>query len=635
VTDNPEPFVAGSYDLRGGSPEERRARLAQTLGAADSMVEGPLAVAVRGAATATASERLCVLEGALYNLDEIAAAAGLPHSEGNPAAVLAAAHDRLGERLVELLRGDFALLLWDGRTRRGLIARDQVGGRGLVWHAEGGRLLFASETHQLLALLGRTPRPDPVAIAHWLTVSGLPTDRTLYDGIRRLRAGHLLRLEDGRFDVKRYWLPHYRSPLRAPRAELAERLREAVELAVARRTGPGTGTGVMLSGGLDSATVAAAAAMLPEQVRPARAYSATFPRHPTIDESELIARLCEAFGLAGSRAVVRGGSVLAGALPYLERWRLPPVSPNLFFWGPLLERAAADGTHVMLDGEGGDELFGLSPALIADRVRRGRLFAARRLVYRFPGANGRPSKSSVRRVFREHGVKAATPLAVHRAVRRLRGPRRYALDWLTDASARAYAETDDVSAWKRYRGPRWWAYLVDITTSGMGPGLLYDHSRRRAAMAGIQPRHPLMDVDVIELVLQLPPELAYDPRHSRPLLREAMAGLMPDEVRLRPTKSTFDALFHECLAGPDLPILRELLGDPRAEVGAYVDLGMVHRRLLEPAPPAQPAALMEWALYCWRLVTAELWLRSAADPAFAGALHERLPRPDYDLAVVR
>ena len=630
MTPGAEPFIAGVLDPHGGSALARRAEVAEAVGA-EAVGDGPLAVAVRGAAVSTAG-RLCVLDGAVYNLDEVAQAAGI-RPNGAPAAVLAAAHARLGEELPGLLRGDFALVLWDPEAGRGLVARDQLGGRGLVWHADGGRLLFASETRHLLALLGRTPEPDPAALAHWLAVSGMPGDRSLHAGVRRLRAGHLLRLEGGRFEVHRYWTPRYRSPLRAPRAELAERLRTEVERAVARRARPGEASAVMLSGGLDSATVAAVGARLPADARPARAYSATFPRHPTIDEAELIGRLSSRFGLASSRAVVRGGSVLAGALPYVERWRVPPVSPNLFFWGPLLERAAADGTAVMLDGEGGDELFGLSPALIADRLRRGRLLAARGLVYRIPGANGRPTKGSVRRIFREHGLKAATPLPMHRAVRRLRGARTYALDWLSDATAQAYVESDDLAGWKRYRGPRWWAYLVDATTSGMGPGLVYDHVRRRAALAGLEPRHPLVDVDVIELVLQLPPELAFDARHSRPLLREAMAGLMPDEVRLRPTKSTFDALFHECLAGPDLPVVRELLGDPAAEVGAYVDLALVRERLLEPDPPKHPTALMHWALYTWRLVTAELWLRSAADPAFIDGLRERgaLREPECEL----
>ncbi|MEX2196014.1 MAG: asparagine synthase-related protein [Thermoleophilaceae bacterium] len=631
------PCLAGVLDPRGGMPHERRAAAAAALEDGEgvaALAEGPLAVAVRGGSLHAGDGTVCALEGAVYNLPEVAAAAGADPAVTSPAALLAVAWRRLDD-VLELLRGDFTLLLWDVGAGRGLLATDQLGGRGLVWHRDGARLTFASEPRQLLRLLSRTPEPDRVAVAHWLAVSGMPGDRSLYAGVRRLRAAHLLPLGDPGAQPRRYWQPRYKRPLRASRAELAAGLRERLATAVERRLPePGQGA-VMLSGGLDSATVAGLASRAPEGAgRPRRAYSATFPRHPSVDEGALIERLCDAFGLTGSQAVVSTGSVVAGALPYLDRWGLPPVSPNLFFWQPLLRRAAGDGVRLMIDGEGGDEVFGLSPALIADRVRRGRVRSARGLVLRIPGAEGRPSRGSVRRIMREHGWKAAAPARVHRAARALRGPAAYAPDWFTPATARDFAASDDQAAWKRARGPRWWAHLVEVTTSGMGPALVYDHVRRRALMAGLEPpRHPLVDVDVIEYVLTLPPELAYDPFLSRPLLREAMAGLLPDEVRLRPSKSTFDAVFHESLAGSDLPVVRGLLAEGQAEIGAYADLAVVRERLFERPPPKRPAPLMHWALHTWRMVTAECWLRSLADPAFPARLAEReqLRSADCDL----
>jgi asparagine synthase (glutamine-hydrolysing) len=141
----------------------------------------------------------------------------------------------------------------------------------------------------------------------------------------------------------------------------------------------------------------------------------------------------------------------------------------------------------------------------------------------------------------------------------------------------------------------------------------------------------LIDVDVIELVLSLPPELAFDPRHTRPLLREAMAGRLPDAIRLRPTKSHFDAVFHESMAGPDLPAARALLGRSDAEVGSYADLAKV-RELLS-SPPTRTMERMWWALHLWRLMTAECWLLAQSDPeAVDRTLGMRLPEPIVELA---
>ena len=188
---------------------------------------------------------------------------------------------------------------------------------------------------------------------------------------------------------------------------------------------------------------------------------------------------------------------------------------------------------------------------------------------------------------------------------------------MSPALHRAFRDSDVAADWKSSPGPRWWAYQTWMVTRQLGLGMVYDHVRRRAAAAGLEARHPLVDVDVIELVLALPPQLAYDTRFSRPLVREAMEGLVPDEVRLRPSKSTFDALFHDAMAGPDLAVARAVLEPGRAEVGAYVDLDLVGRRLLASPPP--PGERLQWALELWRLLTAECWLRLAAGGSGAAA----------------
>jgi asparagine synthase (glutamine-hydrolysing) len=382
--------------------------------------------------------------------------------------------------------------------------------------------------------------------------------------------------------------------------------------------------GVRLSGGLDSSVVAGFAAHAPGPDRRLETYSATFPLHPTVDESRLIDRTVEHLGLRSTRIVVRDGSVLAGALRFLSEWQLPPTSPNLFFWMPLFGRAGADGTRVMLDGEGGDELFGLSPYLLADRLRRGRVLSAVALTQRIPSVKAARSAATVWWLLSAFGLKGAMPPAAHLAARRVRRADRYAPPWMKPSLARAWLANEEAAfAWKRIPGPRWWAYVVNAVTRGIGSALVYEQTGRMAAMAGLDARHPLVDVDVIELVLQLAPELAFDARFSRPVLRDTIKGLVPDEVRMRPAKSNFDALFHATLAGPDLPAARRVLTAPDAELRAYVDLDTVHDVLLATDPPSDAHGRQQWAIHVWRLLTAECWLRSQGDPSFPQSLRER------------
>jgi asparagine synthase (glutamine-hydrolysing) len=297
---------------------------------------------------------------------------------------------------------------------------------------------------------------------------------------------------------------------------------------------------------------------------------------------------------------------------------------------PLLDRAGADGITLMLDGEGGDELFGLSPYLLADRLAHGRWLSAARLAAQFPGSARPAAARRVTRLLWRYGVKGAVPARAHQAVRRIRGADRYAPRWLLPTTRATWFGTELNAAWKTADGPRWWAALVDGVIFGPGPALVYEQSRRRAALSGLEACHPLVDVDVIELMLRIPPAWAFDRRASRPLLREVVAGALPDEVRLRRDKSSFDALFHRLLAGRELRVVRELLGSPAAEVGAYVDLSTVHRELLDP--PA--SGLQTWAISVWRLLTAECWLRSQADPEFSTRWASRGPARAEDLRLI-
>ena len=602
-------WLAGVFDPSARA-DSSRLREALEPHASTLLVQGPLQLAYTGPASSTTG-LLCLLDGFLDNRLELGTELGLK-TDSSAEAVLAAGWQRWGHDLPQRMRGDFAFVVWDPAREEGLIARDQLGVRSVFLHETGGVLRFAGEIRHLLALLPSRPPPDRASVAHWLTMSRRPGSATLYEGVRRLDPGAALHLGRHGARERAYWAPRFYEPVEQPVDELALELRGALERAVGRRLDPGESTAILMSGGLDSSAVAALAARAGAPGR-VSAYSAVFPEHPAVDESSLIEELRSVLRLPGITAEVRPGGLIASALESIRQWELPLRSWGDFWALPLLSAAASAGAGVTLGGDGGDELFGARSYLLADSLGAGHPRAALALARELPGAGDSPARRDLARIMGNTAVAGALPRRMHTLVQR-RLTSREAPPWLQPETLHALLDSDDPLAWKRFDGPRWWAHAAHGLTRGIEETGVFEHQRRRAASAGLEARHPLFDLDVLELALRQPPLATFDRYRSRPLLRASVADVLPDSVRLRPGKAWFDSMLVDCLRGPDCKTAHGLLGDPRAELRAYLDTAALQRAMFDPAN-RRPERQFRWMWQMWRLISAECWLRAEANPA--------------------
>jgi hypothetical protein len=126
-------------------------------------------------------------------------------------------------------------------------------------------------------------------------------------------------------------------------------------------------------------------------------------------------------------------------------------------------------------------------------------------------------------------------------------------------------------------------------------------------------RHPLLSADLVDFVLRLPPDGSIGDL-SRPDLRRATSGILPDDVRLRRHKRHFTAVIGLSLRA-DLPVVHELLSDPHARVRSLVRPDAIER--LMNARPDRWGALTAWTVQILPVLMVECWLRALEDGAFA------------------
>jgi asparagine synthase (glutamine-hydrolysing) len=390
-------------------------------------------------------------------------------------------------------------------------------------------------------------------------------------------------------------------------AAAAAALRAGVEAAIERHARAAAGpVGVLASGGLDSSAVLACAVTRARQVGDsAPAAWLGVPARAELDESRFLDDLAAHCETEAVRVSVPSGPIVPRATEYLTRWAVPLEHPGGAFFLPVLEAAAARGVTSLLDGEGGDELFGCEPMLIGDRLLAGDIRGATRLARSLPGMT-RLDARLLASVARRWVVPALAPRSARRAARLLRARRGVAPEWLREAPP-----NPDEEAWRRDGEPRWRAHLGWVLTDGRDAFGVHDQLRRVASLAGVQDLHPFLDVELIELVLGLPPDLAFDAVFDRKLLREAMRGLLPESVRLRRGKVYFGALLRDALTGPDRAAVDHVLTGAPLELGDLVDRDALVA-MWRAGPDRCPRGPLAWASECWRAFALEQWLRREA-----------------------
>ncbi|MDP1771324.1 MAG: asparagine synthase (glutamine-hydrolyzing) [Methylobacter sp.] len=205
---------------------------------------------------------ICVVfNGEIYNHHELRAeletAGHKFRSHHSDTEVLVHLYEQYGDDFLNRLNGMFAIALWDSRRQRLLLARDRAGIKPLYIGQFHGRLLFASEIKSLLAHPIVERKPNYQALYHYFSFKNIPAPWSAFDGIEQLRPGERAIYEEGELKREQWWTLRYAEDNTIDEQSAAARIRELLEDSVRLRMGADVPFGAYLSGGVDSSSVVA------------------------------------------------------------------------------------------------------------------------------------------------------------------------------------------------------------------------------------------------------------------------------------------------------------------------------------------------------------------------------------------
>jgi asparagine synthase (glutamine-hydrolysing) len=304
-----------------------------------------------------------VFNGEIYNYRELKAElAGLGHRfrSASDTEVILEAYRRWGLECLSRLNGMFAFALYDAPARRLFLARDRAGEKPLFYSHAQGRLTFASELKAMMADGSLERRLDLASLDFYLAYGYVPHDRCILRGVHKLPQAHAMtyELETDRLSSWRYWrLPEPTGRAGASDEELSEELERLLADSVRMRLIADVPVGILLSGGLDSSLVTAAAAEVSSS--PLKTFTVSFPGHGEYDEGPYARLVADYLGTEHVELVAEPATV--ELLPELARQYDEPIADHSMVPTYLVSKQIRTGATVALGGDGGDELFGGYP----------------------------------------------------------------------------------------------------------------------------------------------------------------------------------------------------------------------------------------------------------------------------------
>jgi asparagine synthetase B (glutamine-hydrolysing) len=568
-------------------------------------------------------------QGVLFDREVLA---GSTQPDCSDAQLVLQAYAREGEAALSRLRGSFVVAIVDGARGTAILARDPMGSHPLFYVEAGSCVLFAVAPGRLLDWPGVSREFNRAAIADHLCNRWPDPHETFFMAVRRVPPGTRALLSQGRLQFDRYWDPApVDQPVQWLTAEQVSCFDDVFERAVKRCLCHGQ-TGILLSGGLDSISVAAAAADCARasgQSAPL-VLSLGFP-DPECNEQERQAAVARHLGL---RQILLGFDEALGSRPLLQQTlelSAKATRPILGVWQPaylaLLRRARLDGVRTILTGDGGDDWLTVTPYYAADLIRRGAVLELAEFMGTLRRSNRISPFGLVRNVVWRRGLRPLGGMALHRLFPEAHAAGRVKRFLAGDPAWLAL--NPDLRVEHQHRAAQAMAvsdpsrgfYIRDLQTCLEGTRISWaaEELDEQGRQIGVRFLQPFLDPDLIEFLCRTPPRLLNEGGRSKGLVRQTIAKRFPG-LGLERQRKIWATSFFESLLLREAPALADLAGD----FPALSDLGIVNGAALAAVireARMQPGPRLQ---QIWEAINLEIWLRATASRSSLVSREERV-----------
>ena len=568
-----------------------------------------------------------MMNGELYNYREVRAdleAKGHTFTTKSDTEILPHLYEEYGDALVDHINGMYAFSLWDSRKKKLIIARDRFGEKPLYYGVFDDKLIWASEPKAMLAHPAVTPELDLNALRHYVSFDYVPAPMSIYKGISKLPAAHIMIVENGEVRTRRYWdiswkadadlapnSPPYKGGVDADLgrrggslSEKADELRELLSDAVRMRLVADVPLGILLSGGIDSSTIAALSVQ--HATEKVKTFSIGF-EEDSFDESKYARQVAK--HLSTEHYEDKLSAEKAGDLiTEIGGWLDEPMSDGSLIPTLLLSRFVKKHVTVALGGDGGDELFAGYPMYQAHLVARKYLslpvvlrnWLIEPVVKALPVSTNNMSfdykaKRFVRAVnfdemTRHHSWFGSFSVEQHQSL--------LSADVLQQTDADIYRNVRELVENSDAKNVIERAQYADINYY-LAEDILTKVDR--AAMAvSLETRAPFLDPRIGQFAASIPVEYKLKGNSGKHILKEAMKDLLPHEILHRPKKG-FGIPIAEWLKGRLNPLLHDMLTPQRLNEQGLFNSDYVQKLIKEHETGAASHHKELWTLLVFQL----------------------------------